>query len=105
MVVEDDDEEEYSPLSDSEYENLYHDANERESYRVEALVPVGRLKALSVHLGITTAPKYWIKGVPCPGWVEYCATIEIFSGSRVISRHQGPTFRASTSDVVSHPCS
>jgi hypothetical protein len=64
---EDGDDEEYSPLSDSENEKLYHDANERESYGVEASVPVDRLYALLVHLGITTAPKNWIKGVPRPG--------------------------------------
>jgi hypothetical protein len=73
-------------------EKLYGDADERESYGVEALVPVGRLQALLLHLGITTAPKYQIKGVPHPGWVEYRAIAEIFSGSRVISRHLEPAF-------------
>jgi hypothetical protein len=68
---EDDDDEEYSPLSDSEGEKLYHDAKEFESFGIEALIPTGRLQALLVHLGITTAPKYQIKGVPCPGWVEF----------------------------------
>jgi hypothetical protein len=60
---EDNDEEDYSPLSDSESEKLYHDIDEKESYRVEALVPVNRLQAPLVHLGITTASKYRIKGV------------------------------------------
>jgi hypothetical protein len=41
--VEDDDEEEYSPLSDLEYEKLYRNADERESYELEAPVPIGRL--------------------------------------------------------------
>jgi hypothetical protein len=39
----DDDDEEYSPLSDSESKKLYRDTNERESHGVEAPVPVGRL--------------------------------------------------------------
>jgi hypothetical protein len=82
-----------------EYKKVYRDADERESYGVEALVPVFRLQALHEHLGITTAPKYQIKGVLCPGRVEYCAIAEIF-GSRVISRHQGPTFWASTNDAI-----
>jgi hypothetical protein len=86
---EDGNDEEYSPLSDSENEKLYHDADERESYGVEALVLVGRLQALLVHMEITTTPKYRIKGVSHPGWVEYQAIVEIFSGSRVISRHLG----------------
>jgi hypothetical protein len=68
---EDDDDEEYYPLSDSESEKLYRDTDERESYEVEAPVSVGKLQALPLHLGITIAPKYRIKGVPCPGWVEY----------------------------------
>jgi hypothetical protein len=45
---------------------MYHDANEMESYGVEAPVPIGRLQALLVHMGLTTAPKYQIKGVPHP---------------------------------------
>jgi hypothetical protein len=97
---EDGDDEEYSPLSDSKNEKLYHDADEMESYGVEAPVPIGRLQALLVHLGITTAPKYRIKGVPCPRQVEYWAIAEIFSGSKVISRHQGLAFRASSSNAV-----
>jgi hypothetical protein len=32
--------------------------------------------------------------------VEFKAIAEIFSGSKVISRHQGPTFRAFHSDAV-----
>jgi hypothetical protein len=66
---------------------LYHNADERESYRVEAPILVGRLQALLVHMGITTTPKYQIKGVPRPGWGEYRTITEIFSESRVISRH------------------
>jgi hypothetical protein len=79
---EDRDDEEYSPLSDSGNEKLYRDAYERESYGVKALVPFGRLQALQVHMGMTTAPKYMIKGVPCPEQVEYWAIGEIFSRSR-----------------------
>jgi hypothetical protein len=37
---------------------LYRDAEEMESYGVEAPVPVSRLQALLVHLGIATVPKY-----------------------------------------------
>jgi hypothetical protein len=79
-------------LSDTENEKWYRNTDERESYGVEAPVPVGRLQALLVHLGITTTPKYQIKGVTCLGRVEYHAIAEIFSRSRVISRHQEPAF-------------
>jgi hypothetical protein len=51
-------------------------------------------------LGITSAPRYRVKGVPCPGRVEFKAVVEIFSGPRVLHRHQGPAFRASISDAM-----
>jgi hypothetical protein len=79
---------------------LYRDADERESFGAEAPVPTGRLLALLGHLGITSTLRYRIKGVPRPGRVEFKAVVEIFSGSRVLYRHQGPAFRASISDVV-----
>jgi hypothetical protein len=41
-----------------------------------------------------------IKGVPRPGMMEFKAVAEIFSGSRVLCRHQGQAFRASIIDVV-----
>jgi hypothetical protein len=97
---EDDDDEDYSPLSDNKGKKLYRDADKRESFGAEALIPTGRLRALLGHLGITSAPRYRIKGVPRPWWVDFKAVAEIFSGPRVLCRHQGPTFRASISDVV-----
>jgi hypothetical protein len=39
-------------------------------------------------------------GVPCLGRVKFKVVAEIFSGPRVLCRHQGPTFRAYISDVV-----
>jgi hypothetical protein len=64
---EDEDDEEYSPLIDNEGEKLYRDADERESFGAEALIPSGKLHALLGHLDITYAPRYMIKGVPRPG--------------------------------------
>jgi hypothetical protein len=87
-------------LSDKEAEKLYRDVDEMESFMTEAPVPIGRLQALLVHLGITTTPRYRIKGVPRTGWVEFRAVTEIFNKTWVVSRHQGPTFRASISNVV-----
>jgi hypothetical protein len=48
--------EEHPPSSDTEAEKLYRDADEVESFGVEASVLTGRLRALLEHLGITTAP-------------------------------------------------
>jgi hypothetical protein len=84
---EDKDDEEYSPLSDTEGEKLYRDIEEIESFGVEALVPTRRLQALLGHLGITSAPRYRIKGVPRPGCVEFKAVAKIFNRAGVISRH------------------
>jgi hypothetical protein len=82
--VEDKANEEYPPPSDTKGEKMYRDVNEVESFRVKAPVLVGRLRALLEHLGITTAPMYWIKEVLRPGRVEFKAVAEIFFGSRVL---------------------
>jgi hypothetical protein len=79
---------------------MYRVADEVESFRAEAPVLAGRLRALLEHLGITTAPRYRIKEVPRSGRVEFKAIAEIFFGSRVLCRHKGPAFRTSHSDVV-----
>jgi hypothetical protein len=82
--VEDKANEEYPPLSDTEDEKMYRDEDEVESFRVEAPVLADRLRAMLEHLGITTAPRYRIKEVPRPRWVEFKAVAEIFFGSRVL---------------------
>jgi hypothetical protein len=79
---------------------MYRDADEVESFWAEAPVLTGRLRALLEHLGITTAPRYRIKEVPCSGQVEFKAIVEIFFGSRVLYRHKGPAFRTSRSEAV-----
>jgi hypothetical protein len=98
--VEDKANEKYTPPSDAEDEKMYRDANEVESFEIEAPVLTGRLRALLEHLGITIAPRYRIKEVPRSGLVEFKAIAEIFFGSRVLCRHKGPTFRTSHIDVV-----
>jgi hypothetical protein len=92
--------EEYTPSSDAEDEKMYRDADEVESFVIEAPVLTGRLRAQLEHLGITTAPRYRIKEVPHSGQVEFKAIVEIFFRSRVLCRHKGPTFRTSHSDAV-----
>jgi hypothetical protein len=64
------------------------------------MIPTGKLRAPLGHLGITSALRYRIKGVLHPGQVEFKVVVEIFSGPRVLCRHQGLAFRASISDVV-----
>jgi hypothetical protein len=79
---------------------MYRDADEVEPFGAEAPVPTGRLQALLEHLGITTAPRYRIKEILRPWWVELKVIAEIFFRSRVLCRHKGPAFRASRSNVV-----
>jgi hypothetical protein len=43
--TEDEDDKEYSPLSDNKGEKLYRDADERESFGAEASIPTSRLRA------------------------------------------------------------
>jgi hypothetical protein len=98
--TEDKTNEEHPPLSDTEPEKMYRDANEVESFGAEALVLTGRLRALLEHLGITTAPRYRVKEVSRSGWVEFNTIAEIFFGSRILCRHKGPAFKTSHSDAV-----
>jgi hypothetical protein len=65
--TEDKTNEEHPPPSDTEPEKMYRDANEVESFRAESPILVGRVRALLEHLGITTAPRYWVKEVPRSG--------------------------------------
>jgi hypothetical protein len=93
------DEEHLTP-SDTEPEKMYRDADEVESFGAESPILAGWLRALLEHLGITTAPRYRIKEVPRPGRVEFKAIAEIFFGSRMLCRHEGPAFRTSCSDAA-----
>jgi hypothetical protein len=65
--TEDKTNEEHPPPSDTEDEKMYRDADEVESFGAESPILTGRLRALLEHLGITTAPRYRIKKVPCSG--------------------------------------
>jgi hypothetical protein len=78
--TEDKTNEEHPSLSDTEPEKMYRDADEVESFGAESLILTGRLRALLLHLRITTAPRYRIKEVPRTGRVEFKAIVEIFFG-------------------------
>jgi hypothetical protein len=79
---------------------LYRDDNEVESFGAESLILADRLRAFLEHLGITTAPRYRIKEVLHSGRVEFKAIAEIFFGSRILCRHNGPAFRTSHIDAI-----
>jgi hypothetical protein len=96
------DDEDYTPLSDVEKDEMFHDTNDIKTAGNEALIPTGRLRDLLSHLNITTHPEFRIKRVPCHGWEEYKEIVEIFSGPNVLSRHKGPAFRATYQDAVAN---
>jgi hypothetical protein len=87
-------------LSDNKGEKLYRDADEMESFNAEASIPTGRLHALLGHLGITSTPRYRIKGVPRLGQVEFKAVAEIFSGPRVLYRNQAASISDDVADAA-----
>jgi hypothetical protein len=94
------DDEDYTPLSDAEKDETYHDADEINTTRNEAPIPTYRLRDLLNCLDITTPPKFRIKRVLRPGREEYKAIMEIFSGPNVLSHHKGWAFRATCQDAV-----
>jgi hypothetical protein len=87
-------------LSDAEKDETFHNADEIKTVENEAPIPTGRLRDLLNHLNITTQPEFRIKRVPHPGWEEYKAIMEIFCGPNVLSRHKGPTLRATYQDAL-----
>jgi hypothetical protein len=98
--AEGEDDKDYTPLSDAEKEELYHDANEIKTFGNEASLPTGRLRDLLNRIDITTLVEFRIKRIPRPRREEYKAIVEILSGPNVLCRHMGPAFRATYQDAV-----
>jgi hypothetical protein len=61
---EDKDDEDYTPLSDSKKEKVYHDGEEIKTVANEAPIPTGRQRDLLNCIDITTPPQFRIKRVP-----------------------------------------
>jgi hypothetical protein len=87
-------------LSDAEKDETFRNADEIKTAENEALIPTVGLRDLLNHLNITTPLEFKIKRAPRPGWEEYKAIMEIFSGPNVLSRHKGPSFRATYQNAV-----
>jgi hypothetical protein len=98
--AEGEDDEDYTPWSNAEKDETFHDADEIKMFGNEALIPTGRLRDLLNRIHITTPPEFRIKRIPRPGQEEYKAIVEILSGPNVLSRHKGPAFRTNYQDVV-----
>jgi hypothetical protein len=92
--------EDYIPWSNTEKDEIFHDADEIKTFGDEAQIPTGRLRDLLKHINITTPLEFRIKRILRPGREEYKAIVEIISGPNVLSRHKGPAFRTTYSDAV-----
>jgi hypothetical protein len=98
--VEGEEDKDYTPWSNAEKDETFHDADEIKTFGVEAPIPTGRLRDLMNHINITTPPEFRIKRIPRPSREEYKAIVEIISGPNVLSRHKGPAFRTTYQDAV-----
>jgi hypothetical protein len=77
--------EDYTPWSNAEKDETFHDADEIKTFEDEAPIPTGRLRDLLNHINITTPLEFRIKRIPCPGREEYKAIVEIISRPNVLS--------------------
>jgi hypothetical protein len=62
--VKGEDDEDYTPLSNTEKDETFRNADEIKTVKNEAPIPTGRLRDLPNHLNITTLSEFRIKRVP-----------------------------------------
>jgi hypothetical protein len=98
--AEGEEDEDYTPWSNAEKDEIFHVADEIKTFGDEAPIPTGRLRDLLKHINITTPPEFRIKRIPHPGREEYKAIVEIISGPNVLNQHKGPAFRTTYPDAV-----
>jgi hypothetical protein len=65
--AEGEEDEDYTPWSNAEKDETFHDADEIKTFGVEAPIATGRLKDLLNRINITTPPKFRIKRIMRPG--------------------------------------
>jgi hypothetical protein len=92
--------EDYTPWSNAEKDEIFHAADEIKTFGDVAPIPTGRLRDLLKHINITTLSEFRIKRILRPGREEYKAIVEIISGPNVLSRHKRPAFRTTYPDAV-----
>jgi hypothetical protein len=98
--AEGEEDKDYTPWSNTEKDETFHDVDEIKTFADEAPIPTSRLRDLLNRINITTPPEIKIKRIPRPGREEYTTIMEIISGPNVLSRHKGPAFRTTYQDVV-----
>jgi hypothetical protein len=98
--AEGEDDEDYTPWSNAEKDETFHDADEIKTFGNEAPIPTDILRDLLNRINITTPLEIRIKRILRPGREEYKAIMENISRPNVLSQHKGPTFRTTCQDVV-----
>jgi hypothetical protein len=98
--AEGEEDEDYTPWSNVEKDETFHDADEIKTFGNEVSILMGRLKDLLNCINITTPPEFRIKRIPRPGREEYKTILEIISGPIVLSRRKGPAFRTTYQNAV-----
>jgi hypothetical protein len=86
--AEGEEDEDYTPWSNAEKDEIFHDADEIKTFGDQASIPTGRLRDLLNHLNITTPLKFRIKRILRPGREEYKAIVEIISGPNVLGERR-----------------
>jgi hypothetical protein len=92
--------EDYTPWSNAEKDEIFHDVDEIKTFGDEAPIATGRLRDLLNNINITTPPEFRIKRILRHGREEYKAIVEIISGPNVLSQHMGLAFRTTYQDAV-----
>jgi hypothetical protein len=98
--AEGEDDEDYTPWSNAEKDETFHDGDEIQTFGNEAPIPTGRLRDMVNRINITTPSELRIKRISCPGREEYKAIVEILSRPNVLSRHMVPPFGTTCQDAV-----
>jgi hypothetical protein len=86
--AEGEDDEDYTPWSNVEKDETFHNADEIKTFGNEASIPTSRLRDLLNRINITTPLEFRIKRISCPDCEEYKAIVEIISRSNVLSQHK-----------------
>jgi hypothetical protein len=98
--AEGEEDEGYTPWSNAEKDETFHDADEIKTFGDEAPIPTSGLRDLLNRINITTPLEFRIKRIQHHGREEYKAIMEIISRPNVLSRHKGPSFRTTYQDAV-----
>jgi hypothetical protein len=98
--AEGEEDEDYTPWSNTEKDETFHIADEIKTFGDESPILTSRLRDLLNRINITTPPEFRIRRIPLPDREEYKAIVKIISEPNVLSQHKGPAFRTTHQNIV-----